>query len=558
MSGPLGTKVTKGKEVERRRARQQKKSSTAVPHAHTLSLSNRAMSDLLSEGTEGSGVAPLSDPDLAVARTRATGNISKSHQRTAVHFERGYQGVLVVVFPAPVSLEEAWRVVFGSAPGPSAPALVNQLYRATTGMSALERGLNDRQDDRGRQIRFIIRRALEAEARLAMVPTIRRVLESEIPAPSSQNEPAHQQFTGRLPEPRSTTPGAGTQQGANKFQGPDGDVVDPKQMTGLTVASGMRWIAVGGAWPNGYPLVPFEYDTFLNLTYVADLPDSVVVERSGAFLEVALDDIRQYVRLTPWEMGVWSARIWAVVYPWLARLAGDILMLTPWPPAIMAGMFLYRAGEEGLLEAAEAGIPEAEEILEKEAAEEDELFGMAGTIQEPGFKPVAANDALAEEYRARAERQLDLSFPRDAVLEANWIGRTKGVPQEISNSLGFTRHAGLYFRTFRDKGGKYGKLLTSDNRVTPEFAEAMGWKKWSKHIGEQVRHHHTENGAYVVPVPESKHTRGTRHFERSHQRESYPKPGSEPKFRKTEVRNLRVGKQPHVRFKNRPFRFKMK
>ncbi|MHC5058422.1 MAG: PIN domain-containing protein [Planctomycetota bacterium] len=165
----------------------------------------------------------------------------------------------------------------------------------------------------------------------------------------------------------------------SRFRGPSGRLLDPSVVKNLRRRKTVRHIAIGGAWPEGYPLVPNVYDGFLNFTFVADSVNSVVVHREGNYFEIPVNNIRGYVRFTPIEKGVWSARWIAIAYPGGIKLAGEILMMMGGVFTLI-GMLMFRIGEEGLREASEAGISEARELME-EQDKETEFIRVLGTVE---------------------------------------------------------------------------------------------------------------------------------------------------------------------------------
>ena len=315
-----------------------------------------------------------------------------------------------------------------------------------------------------------------------------------------------------------------TRVSTRKFRGPVGRLIDPSLARRLIKATSIRHVAIGGAWPEGYPLVPAVYDGFLNFTFIAESYNAVVVEREGQYLEIPLDNIRQYVRFTPAEKGVWSARWIAIAYPGAIKKIGEVLMLTGVPVAIIIGMLMFRMGEEGLCEAAEAGIPEARELLEEQ--EEEELPKIAATTKYyPDFKEVSrpAEQSLAQEQFRRLEKRLGIRLPK-GILEAPWVGRT---PK--STSEGWLRYESSYWKVFGKKFKTDAALLGKNNTITPQLAKKYRWPK--SFIGKKLVHHHVEGGRFVVAIPEPYHKPGTARFGRTHQRVSFPKTGSLPKFR---------------------------
>jgi hypothetical protein len=250
-----------------------------------------------------------------------------------------------------------------------------------------------------------------------------------------------------------------TRVSTRRFRGPVGRLIDHSLARGLKATS-IRHVAIGGAWPEGYPLVPAVYDGFLNFTFIEESYNAVLVEREGQYLEIPLDNIRQYVRFTPAEKGVWSARWIAIAYPGVIKKIGEVLM-TGGPVAIIIGMLMFRMGEEGLYEAAEAGIPEARELLEEQ--EEEELPKIAATTKYyPDFTEVSrpAERSLAQEQFRRLEKRLGIRLPK-GILEAPWVGRT---PK--STSEGWLRYESSYWKVFGKKFKTDAALLWKDNTIT--------------------------------------------------------------------------------------------
>lgn len=124
----------------------------------------------------------------------------------------------------------------------------------------------------------------------------------------------------------------------------------------------------------------------------------------------------------------------------------------------------------------------------------------------PDFKKVGDKErATAEELVKRLSAEVKAPIP-PKVVEAPWIGRIRsksGKARSVSTSEGWLRDESKFWKQFEKDYPEDYKLIGPGNTVTPELSNKWGWK--GKYVGEKLIHHHVENGAYVVPLPESLH-----------------------------------------------------
>lgn len=309
--------------------------------------------------------------------------------------------------------------------------------------------------------------------------------------------------------------------GTTNARGPKGRPLDPSLRKAIgPPATAIFQVQVGGAYPAGYPLVPGVYDGYLNLVYINRTNVSVIIERNEQLLEVTIDDLVNYIRLTPTETGMHSATWVSFVYPWLVKTTGELLISLDGLAALL-GSALYKLGEAGIKEAAEAGIPEAIEYLE---CDEKDDFPVQLSVAMTAFKKPTQTDTLAQQQLKQFEKTSGLKYPHNSMLEAPWIGRGSR-----STSEGWLRDGHNFWSVWKYEFKEDAKLLGPDNTVTEELARRWGWPETT--VGKKLYPHHIENGPYVVLVPEGPHTPGTSIFKRIHRRVSFPKLGSLPKFR---------------------------
>jgi hypothetical protein len=138
----------------------------------------------------------------------------------------------------------------------------------------------------------------------------------------------------------------------------------------------------------------------------------------------------------------------------------------------------------------------------------------AGTVY-PEFEPVTPGERAIVMFQARKlSRQLGISIPADRVLCAPWIGRIRGTggrTRSVATSLGWLRSERKYWTKFRDTWSADYHLLGTSHKITISWTRRFNWPR--SLVGQNLVHHHIDNGPYVVPIPKSLHERlsGTIH-----------------------------------------------
>lgn len=140
---------------------------------------------------------------------------------------------------------------------------------------------------------------------------------------------------------------------------------------------------------------------------------------------------------------------------------------------------------------------------------------VSGRNRYPTMEQVSRGSSLetvAADQTRRLSQQLGIGVPADRVLEAPWVGRIRSGSGELTSlgtSQGWLRNEASFWRGFRRAYPDDYALLGSNRTVTEAFARRYGWPTTGPDsvVGQKLIHHHMENSALVVAIPESLHQR---------------------------------------------------
>jgi hypothetical protein len=97
-------------------------------------------------------------------------------------------------------------------------------------------------------------------------------------------------------------------------------------------------------------------------------------------------------------------------------------------------------------------------------------------------------------------------MPANRVLVAPWVGRPRnaaGDTMSSGTSEGWQRSTGRFWSAFEAQYPSDYSLIGPQHRVTQALAQRWNWPPAT--VGERLIHHHINNGAYVILVPENMH-----------------------------------------------------
>jgi hypothetical protein len=123
----------------------------------------------------------------------------------------------------------------------------------------------------------------------------------------------------------------------------------------------------------------------------------------------------------------------------------------------------------------------------------------------PYTTPTPAEAATVTQVGRRLSGQIHLPVRADQILVAPWIGRVVTPSgSRRATSEGWRRDANAFWAAYKRFRRDAADLLKGGRRVPPAYAAAMGWPRST--VGQQLVHHHIDNGPYVAAIPASVHT----------------------------------------------------
>jgi hypothetical protein len=175
----------------------------------------------------------------------------------------------------------------------------------------------------------------------------------------------------------------------------------------------------------------------MNFTFVAALGQggTAIVYRDGQYLEISFAEIAAYALYYGGVKGAWSARWIAVAYPWLVKKGGQALTVMSAGLGAPIGVAIERIGEAGLRDAAQAGIPEAQGLLDT-----PESGGQLGVLVKAGVKRTKMDQFATDLGRDYRRRYLaaESAVPEDSAYRAAVVGSqaendllTKDLPKRL-------------------------------------------------------------------------------------------------------------------------------
>jgi hypothetical protein len=135
----------------------------------------------------------------------------------------------------------------------------------------------------------------------------------------------------------------------------------------------------------------------------------------------------------------------------------------------------------------------------------------AGRNVYPDFEPVAGQlQKNARAQTARLSQQLGFNIPEDRVLVAPWVGRIRNRAakvQSTSTSEGWLRNESRFWSQWERQFPDDAALLGPNRTVSQALADKYGWPTSGPNnvVGQKLVHHHIDNGALTVALPENVH-----------------------------------------------------
>ncbi|HEY9343848.1 MAG TPA: hypothetical protein VIQ53_00995 [Inquilinus sp.] len=121
-------------------------------------------------------------------------------------------------------------------------------------------------------------------------------------------------------------------------------------------------------------------------------------------------------------------------------------------------------------------------------------------------KPSSRETATVNAEVQRLSGAMGIPMPANRVLVAPWVGRPRnaaGDTMSSGTSEGWQRSTGRFWSAFEAQYPSDYSLIGPQHRVTQALAQRWNWP--ASTVGERLIHHHINNGAYVILVPENMH-----------------------------------------------------
>jgi hypothetical protein len=133
----------------------------------------------------------------------------------------------------------------------------------------------------------------------------------------------------------------------------------------------------------------------------------------------------------------------------------------------------------------------------------------------PEFEPVPpAQEKYARAQTAGLSQQIQdsgikMTIPADRVLSAPWVNskNSSGERPSSATSEGWLRSQSRFWTQWKKQFPDDAKLLGPNQTVTKELADKYGWPTSGPNnvVGQKLAHHHIDNGALTVALPENVH-----------------------------------------------------